>query len=275
MTPQLRLLPPVGDAQRTTIAVISGKGGVGKTNIAVNLAIGMRARGLHVLLADLDFGLANADVLLGVQVECDLCDALTRRRELGDTLTTAPEGIVFVAGSMGPRRAPFNEIERARLHDLIERLPGEVVIYDCAAGIDADVMGFAASADTVLVVTTPEPTAMTDAYAAIKTLFREGYDGSVRVLVNMVETRTEAREVSQRLQQVCKKFLNFTIADAGYVLHDTHVELAVRQRSAFLLRYPRCSASVCVSAVAARLVGGRAARGGPANLLRRVAGLFA
>jgi flagellar biosynthesis protein FlhG len=274
-SPRLRLVSTAQAAPRTTIAVLSGKGGVGKTNIAVNLAICLRARGLDTTLVDLDMGLANADVLLGAQPECDLSDVLARRRSLEETLAASPDGVTFVAGVTGARPTAFNGIERARLGELLDQLPGEVVLYDCAAGLGANVIDFATMADTVLVVTTPEPTAMTDAYAAIKTLFREGYDGSVRVLVNMVETRSEAREVSQRLLDVSQKFLNLTIADAGYVLHDTHVELAVRQRGAFVVKYPRCSASICATAVAARLVGGRAARGRTQTLLRRVVGMFA
>lgn len=258
-----------------TVAVISGKGGVGKTNLAVNLALSAQGRGVATVLVDLDLGLANADVLLGVQPECDLRDVLAHRRELADALLPTEGGVLFAAAALGAAGRASDDIERARLRELIERMPGELRLLDCAAGVDANVMAFARMADVALVVTTPEPTAITDAYAAIKTLFRESYDGSVRVLVNMVETRPEARAVFQRLSQACENFLNFPIADAGYVLHDTHVELAVRQRRPFVERYPRSSASLCVSAVAARLVGGRAARPGAVGLLRRAIGMFA
>lgn len=275
MSPKLRIAPAGDPAAALTVAVISGKGGVGKTNIAVNLAVCLRARGLDVALVDLDLGLANADVLLGADPDCDLRDVLARRRGLADALAPAAGGVRFATAALGATGAASNDIERARLCALLGQVNGEVVLYDCAAGIDANVMTFARAADVVVVVTTPEPTALTDAYAAVKTLFREGYDGSVRVLVNMVETRAEAREVCRRLTEACEKFLHLAIADAGYVLHDTHVELAVRQRSPFTIAYPRCSASICAAAVAARLVGGRTARRAAPNFLRRVAGMFA
>jgi flagellar biosynthesis protein FlhG len=136
-------------------------------------------------------------------------------------------------------------------------------------------MGFACSADVVLVVTTPEPPALADAYAIVKTLRREGYGGSVRLLVNMVDNRAEAEEALARVRRVAEKFLEFTIADAGYVLHDTHVELAVRQRVPFVLRYPKCSATVCATAVAARLVNGAVSGDRRGGLLRRVVRMFA
>jgi flagellar biosynthesis protein FlhG len=264
------------DSAGRVIAVTSGKGGVGKTNLAVNLALCLRGRGLSVTLVDLDMGLSNADVLLSVQPGCPLRDVLARRRELDDALTATEDGLRFAAATVGAAGGTgLNDIERARMVELVRRLPGDVVLLDCAAGIDDNVMAFARAADEVLVVTTPEPTALTDAYATVKTLHRGSYAGSVRVLVNMVESRTEARETFGRLREVCEKFLNFTVADAGYVLHDTHVELAVRQRSAFVARYPRCSAGICAAAVAARLVGGRKIVRSRPDLLRRIAGLFA
>ncbi|MCB9851303.1 MAG: AAA family ATPase [Phycisphaerales bacterium] len=258
-----------------TVAVTSGKGGVGKTNIAVNLSLCLQARGLATSLVDLDMGLANADLILGANPDCDLYDVLHRRRDLDDAIKQTESGVHFATATVGAgSRNPLNDIERARMVDLARRMPGDVCVLDCAAGIDSNVTAFARSADVVLVVTTPEPTALTDAYATVKTLFLEGYGGSVRVLVNMVETRTEAREAFERLQQTCEKFLKFPIADAGYVLHDTHVELAVRQRSPVVMRYPRCSASICVTAIAARLVGGRSVARRAPDLLRRVVGMF-
>ncbi|MCB9867541.1 MAG: P-loop NTPase [Phycisphaerales bacterium] len=275
MNPRLRIVPDAAPAAALTVAVISGKGGVGKTNIAVNLAACLRGRGLDTALVDLDMGLANADVLLGAAPECDLRDVLARRRALDEAIVLAAGGVRFATAALGATGPAANAIERARMIELLARVPGEVLLLDCAAGIDVNVMAFAQQADVVLVVTTPEPTAITDAYAAVKTLFCGGYDGSVRVLVNMVETRAEAREVCERLRKVCENFLDKAIADAGYVLHDTHVELAVRQRRPFAIQYPRCSASICAAAVAARLVGGRAARRTAPNFLRRVAGMFA
>jgi len=259
----------------TVIAVTSGKGGVGKTNLAVNLSLCLRTRGLKVSLADLDVGLANADVLLDVQPRRSLRDVMVGRCEITDVVAETPSGIRFVAGASGPEgMGRLNDIERAKLADRLALLAGDVVVLDCAAGIAPSVMTFARSADIVLVVTTPEPTALADAYATVKTLFRGGYDGSVRLVVNMVQSRPEAKAVYGRLRGVCEKFLRYPIADAGYMLHDSRVELAVRQRRPFVLHSPRCPASVCVSAIAARLVSGRVEKEDRSGLLDRVVGLF-
>lgn len=259
-----------------TLAVISGKGGVGKTNVAVNLAVCLQARGLQTTLVDLDMGLANADVLLDVRPRYDLREVVAARRSVQEVIAPSINNLSFVAGVSGAAGATaMNNIERARLADQFGRLPGDVVILDCAAGIGDSVMTFARSADAVIVVTTPEPTALADAYAAIKTLQREGYSSSVRLLVNMVESRPEAKMAYNRIREVCEKFIRFPIADAGYMLHDTHVELAVRQRSPFVVRYPGCSAAICMAAIAARLVSGQALRQRRRGLLRRMVGMFA
>jgi len=258
-----------------TIAVTSGKGGVGKTNLAVNLAVCLQSRGLATTLADLDVGLANADVLLDVQPRRNLRDVLGGRCRLTEAATTAVNGLSFIAGSSGAEGLScLDDSARVALADRLTRLPGAAVIFDCAAGIAPAVMTFARAADVVLVVTTPEPTALTDAYTTVKTLLREGYAGSVRLVVNMVESRPEAKDTYGRLRDVCQKFMRFPIADAGYLLHDTHVELGVRQRVPFVLCYPKCPASICVAAIAARLVTAGTARKGQPGLWRRVAGMF-
>ncbi len=257
------------------LAVTSGKGGVGKTNLAVNLGICMKARGAAVTLVDLDMGLANADVLLDVQPRYCLGDVLSGRRDILDISSTTANGVHFVAGASGVEG--LNNLSNNDRDFLLEQLPvlgGDVILLDCAAGIAPGVISFACLADVVLVVTTPEPTAMTDAYATIKTLVREGYTGKVKLVVNMVESRPEAKEVFRRIHDVCEKFLKYTIADAGYMLHDTHVELSVRQRTPFVVQYPRSSASACTSAIAARLVSGDKSRRGPLGIVGRVAGMF-
>ncbi len=259
----------------TLVAITSGKGGVGKTNLAVNAAISMQARGAQVTLVDLDVGLANADVLLDVNPRHNLREVVLGRRNLVDVIAKTANGLSFIAGTSGSPGFGSVSIQDCReLASKLSLIGGDVVLLDCAAGISSPVICFASIADAVLVVTTPEPTAMTDAYATIKTLVRGGYTGSIRLLVNMVESRPEAKEVFQRLRAVCEKFLRYPVADAGYMLHDTHVELAVRQRSPFVVRYPRSSASACVSAVAARLMNGTLSPRKPVGLLGRVAGMF-
>jgi flagellar biosynthesis protein FlhG len=194
---------------------------------------------------------------------------------LPDVVTETVGGTSFIAGANGhDRLGQLRESEITALAASITRLGGDFVILDCAAGIAPGVMTFAQAADVVLVVTTPEPTALTDAYAMVKTLHRAGYAGSVRLLVNMVQSRGEARETFARFHGVCEKFLKYPIADAGFILQDVHVELAVRHRVPFVARYPKCSASICAKAVAARLLSGRVTHTRRSGFLGRVADIF-
>ncbi len=261
------------------IAITSGKGGVGKTNIAVNLAACLAASGRRVTLVDLDTGLANADVLLDVTPRHTLADVLSGQRAIGEIAVTTPCGIRFIGGASGDvALANMNRIERRRLADAVRSLGGaaEIVIYDCGAGISDNVLVFAQQADVVTVVSTPESTSLTDAYAMTKVLLRSGFHGPIQLLLNRVQGRDEARDIFRRVAAVAQRFLDFSLADGGYVLQDKHVELAVRGRRPMVLCYPRSPSSLCLTAFAARFMRApappRAASSGP--LLMRFVELF-
>ena len=273
----LRALAKAGQRRAYTVAITSGKGGVGKTNIAVNLAICLSGRGLRVTLVDLDMGLANADVLLKLRTRYNLSHVISGLRTLEQITTKAPGGVRFVPGGSGlDELANLSEFERQRLNTSLHNLDSnaDIVILDCGAGISKNVTTFASAADVTLVVTTPEPTAVTDAYAVIKTMRRRQAPADVRLLVNQVGSRAEARRTYTRLSGVAEKFLHCPVADAGYLLHDAHVQLAVRYRSPFVIRYPRCAASACMAVVAAELARSRFPRQDGGGFLKRVLGLF-
>ncbi|MBI4578659.1 MAG: MinD/ParA family protein [Planctomycetes bacterium] len=246
------------------ITVISGKGGVGKTFIATNLSIAMAARGHRVILFDMDMGLANADIVLGVQARGTWSEVLKGRRRLGDVVIEAPGGVAFAPGSSGiAELADLSEFERHQLMAAMQEIEAryDVVILDCGAGISRNVLGFAATADTVLVVTTPEPTSLTDAYAMIKVfphLSRTrptpaDEPGGIGLLVNNVASRREGRDVYERISGVAARFLQLAVMDCGYILRDEHVPAAIRERYPLILRYPRCVAASCLMALASRL----------------------
>ena len=267
------------EAQRCTaagpqiIAVTSGKGGVGKSNIAAGLSILLAAAGTRVALVDADLGLGNLDVLLGVGGGPTLSDVLAERKSLREVLRALPCGVSLAAGGSGPvaygptggRRVLLDAIAGARQdHD--------VVILDCGSGLGDGVMDFCWLADHVLVVTTPEPTALTDAYGMIKSLAAMGHPGRVSVLVNQACDQGEAKRTYARVAGVSGQFLGRTVYEAGHVVADPKVPRAVRRRMPFVLAYPRCPASRCLTALAVKLrprqVAGRDDR--PAGLLRRV-----
>jgi len=260
-----------------TVAVTSGKGGVGKTNVAVNLAICLAARGLKVTLVDADLGLANADLLLGARCKYNLAHVVSGLRQIDQVGTMSSGGIFFVPGGSGvDHLANLSDFERQHLITQMHQLEqnSDVLVLDCGAGIARNVLSFVQAADTCLLVTTPEPPAVADAYAMIKVLVQNEHQVSIRLLVNLARSRREAREVLGRIDGVARRFLEFPIADGGYILQDTHVELAVRQRCPFVLRYPRCAASACLTAVAGNLARTDAVTRRAGGFFRRVVGMF-
>lgn len=252
--------PPVGRAK--VIAITSGKGGVGKTNIAVNLAVRFAQAGRRTVLLDADMGLANADVLCGLDLQYNLAHVIARRKRLLEVTADAPGGFKLIGGASGlAKMAGLPDSEHRRLFDSLAELEhrSDTIFIDTGAGISSNVLSFASAADHVLVVTTPEPTAITDAYATIKVLCRSrgaGDDRPISLLVNQVRSATEARKVYERVSGVARQFVGADLQDAGFVPTDPAVGRAVRQRSPFLLSHPRSAASVCISRLAMRLEAG-------------------
>lgn len=238
------------------VAVTSGKGGVGKSNVAVNLAIRLAEMGRRVVLFDADLGTANADVLCNITPSATLAHVVAGRYALEDAMIDAPGGFRLVPGASGlAQMAALSEFERTRLVDQLHRIEADadVIIIDTGAGVGPNVLSFALAADQLLVVTTPEPTAVTDAYAVIKTITRQRDEMDIRLLVNMARDAEEGRQVYDRINGVCKKFLNLSPRFAGHVVSDPKVPLAVRRRRPFVLDSPGCEASMCIGQLAHRM----------------------
>jgi flagellar biosynthesis protein FlhG len=260
------------------LAVTSGKGGVGKSNIAAGLSILLSAAGCEVVLVDADFGLGSLDVLMGVCGGPSLADVSAGKKKLQDVLVRLPSGVHLAAGDAAPTA---HTSSRPRRHDLIEGLPWlrkdrDFVILDCGSGIGPDVMELCALADHVVVVTTPEPTALADAYAVIKILSAGKHPGRISVLVNMVASRDEAKSTYARLAMVARQFLGRTVFDAGYVRADPKVSQAVKARQPFVLAFPRSGASRCLTALAVKLQPRKVAsrHGGLGVVLQKIAEWF-
>jgi len=259
------------------ITLTSGKGGVGKTVTSINLGLCLAATGKRVVLVDADLGLANVDVLLGVNHPYNLYHVLTGEVSLNDVIVEHPAGLQIIPGGSGlSRLANLSEFERQHLLQILSDLQNQcdIILFDTAAGINKNVMAFVDLADLVMVVTTPEPAAITDAYAMIKTTVQQQAQGRICVLLNRVSSRHEARACQQRLAQVTKRFLNAGIYDAGYILEDSYVSQAVRTRKPFVLEYPRCQASYCMMSLAAKLAKNVQLPTQKVSFLRKVANLF-
>ena len=263
---------------RRTIAIASGKGGVGKSNVALNLSILLSAAGNRVALVDADLGLANLDVLIQTDVRANLSHVIADRRELEDIVIDLPSGVQFVPGASGlGKLAQLSEFQRAQLLQELTALEADndIVVIDLGAGIGPTVMQFATSADMLVVVTTPEPTAITDAYAVIKVASQSKFEGQITLLVNFASDRYEARTTYQRISDVARQFLNTKLFDGGYVLRDPKVSEAVCRREPFVLAYPRCAASRCIATLATKLCQGGALVKRKESFFRRVANWFA
>jgi len=260
------------------VAVASGKGGVGKTAVAVNLAVCLAGRGRRVVLFDADLGLANADLMLDVEPLHTVADVLAGRKAMREAIVDAAGGIGLVSGGSGiARLADLSEFERMRLLEALEELEAEaeIIVVDCGAGIVANVLAFAGAADMTLIVTAPEPPAMTDAYALIKVMTqRYEDDWQPRVLVNFASSRREAQDICQRIRRVSWRFLKVSVEDGGYVLRDDAMVSAVKQRVPVVLRWPRSAASRCLYAVAKQVDKSLIPAARPEGFFRRVMSLF-
>lgn len=253
---QLRTLAARERPRASVIAVTSGKGGVGKSNIAVNLAVKFAAAGKRVVLLDADLGLANADVLCNVALPWNLSHVISRKRQLVDVIVEAPGGFGLIGGASGlARMADLCDGDRQRIVDSLIQVEeqADILLIDTGAGINPDVLCFTRTADHVLVVTTPEPTAITDAYAVIKVICRDGVDRRISLLVNQTVSADEGRAVYERVSKVCRQFLGIGIFDAGCVSRDENVPQAVRQRRPFTIATPCCPASQGITQLAMRL----------------------
>jgi flagellar biosynthesis protein FlhG len=267
---------PSPTSHARVIAVTSGKGGVGKTNLSANLAVAAAALGRRVVLVDLDLGLANADVVMGASPRATLAHVLSGQVGILEALTPA-HGVLLLAGASGLEGfANLTAPERERLRDAFGRLHerADLIVLDTGAGISRNVIEFAAAADEVLVVTTPEPTSLVDAYATVKLLAREPETGAIRLVVNQAADRAEADRVSSGLVTVARRFLDANVDRLGYVLRDPAVSRAVCARTPFVISEKRSAAAGCVNNLAARIFGGIARNSGRSGFVERVFGFL-
>ena len=240
------------------LAVSSGKGGVGKTNIVANLAYAFARRSKKVLVVDADLGLNNIDILLGLSPKFHIGHVLSGEKSVEEIIVSGPADIrVLPAGDGLQELTQLNQDKKVVLMDELDRISSgyDFLIFDTGAGISSNVTYFCSAADETLLVATTEPTSLTDVYALIKTLYTKHAQKHFRVIVNSVGTEREAQLIFRNLTTVTDQFLpNVAVEYLGFILSDSNVPKAVRQQKAFMELYPYAKASQCVNQLAQKMV---------------------
>lgn len=259
------------------ITVTSGKGGVGKSNFTLNFALTLQARGYKVLVFDADIGLANIDVLMGITPKYSLYHLLKREKTIWEIIHKGYNDLEFIAGGSG-----FNDLIRLSeeevdyFADQVHQLNGyaDFIIFDTGAGLSKETLKFILAANETIVVTTPEPTSITDAYAIIKMVNSMNYDVLFKLVINRVTEPREGKMTADKISMVAKQFLNLDIPTLGFVDDDSHVSKAVKRQVPFTIAYPNCSAAKGIEELVSRFLSGQSApdpeNGGVKGFLSRM-----
>lgn len=239
------------------ISVTGGKGGVGKTNVTLNLAMALAQLGKKVLVLDADLGLANCDVMLGLRVEKNLSHLLAGTATLDDILVEGPFGIKIVPATSGSQNmTELSQVEHASLIRAFSELqtPVDVLLVDTAAGISDMVLSFSRASQDVLVVVCDEPSSITDAYALMKILSRDHGVDKFKIVANMVRSLKEGHELFAKLTRVTDRFLDVSLELVATVPHDENVRKAARKQKAFIDAFPKTPASMAIKTLALKAV---------------------
>ncbi|MFO6495444.1 MinD/ParA family protein [Bacillus sp. z60-11] len=249
--------PAVYRKKAKTLAVISGKGGVGKSNLSLNTALALSEKGKNVLLIDLDVGMGNIDILIGRQSLYTMMDVLNQKMPFDRAVSTGPKGVRYIAGGTGLNT--LFELSREKWSFFLQELSAVMgdfdhVLFDMGAGLSKDQLPFVLAADEILVVTTPEPTSIMDAYSAIKHLALTRQKLQMKVVVNRCTSQKDGISAFLRLSKTVNAFLQENLAYAGPIPEDSIVSKAVVEQLPFLMKNPRSKPSRAVYLLADSLL---------------------
>ena len=252
------ILKPI-QTQARVITVTSGKGGVGKTNVTVALAVAFARLGKKVLILDADLGLSNVDVILGASAPGNLFQVIHNGLDLNDVVADGPLGIKFISGGSGIY--DLSNLSDSQIQYFLHQVGqfdnwADIILIDTGAGLNRMVLNFVLAADEVIVVTTPEPTAVADAYAVIKAYAAKGGQSPVRLIVNRVRELAEGEGVLYKLAKVSQRFLGLSISHLGFIFEDRMVQKSVTSEVPLMVAYPDSVAARCIDRIAHSLLFG-------------------
>ncbi|MBD7915310.1 MinD/ParA family protein [Clostridium sp. Sa3CUN1] len=260
------------------ITITSGKGGVGKSNIVVNLAINLVKKGKKVLIFDADIGMGNDDVLMGIYPKHNVLDLVNGRLLIEDVIVEGPEGVKLLPGGSG-----LNNIEdlQQNQRDLflrkIEMLEGfDYIFIDTGAGISRSVLAFIACSDEVILITTPEPTSLTDGYSLLKAVNHFKIKNKANIIVNKALDKNEGEKTFLKFKSAVNKFLSLDVIFLGQVYEDRKLVMSVRNQLPFIIGYPKCDASKCIEDITKSLIDSKREKlgGGAEGLFKKLFSIF-
>ncbi|MGN0370970.1 MAG: MinD/ParA family protein [Butyrivibrio sp.] len=243
------------------ITITSGKGGVGKSSLSINLALQFRKQGKRVIIFDADFGLANIEVMFGVIPKYTLADLMFKGKELKEIITEGPDGVMFISGGSGVAR--LVNLDNEQIKRLIYKMSelenmADVIIVDTGAGISPAVLEFVTASPEVLLVTTPEPTSITDSYALLKALsMYPGFDRTgtkIMTVANKVHAVSESRSIYEKLSTVVERFLGIQLGYLGAVPQDGAISKAVMKQVPVSIAYPSSGSAKAFEGICGRLI---------------------
>ena len=245
-------------AQKTRIiAVTSGKGGVGKTNVATNMGIAYAQMGKKVIVLDADLGLANVNVIMNVIPQYNLYHVIKKQKKLSEIIIDTEYGIKLIVGASGfAKIANMGEAERNEfINEMYTLSDVDIIIIDTSAGVSKNVLSFVAAADEVVIITTSEPTAITDAYGIIKVIATEvdNMNLNLKMIINRVDSAAEGKRIADRMINIAAQFLNLKIEYLGFIYNDPLVTKAVLKQKPFIIADPNGKAASCLKHIVSRM----------------------
>lgn len=239
------------------ITITSGKGGVGKSSLALNMAISLSRKGRRALIIDSDFGFSNIDVMLGVSTKHDLLDVIQKGMDIREIIEQGLEGVRFVSGGSGLYE--LTKLDESQITGLVDNLAclediADTIIFDTGAGISDNILRLIYASNETVIVTTPEPTALVDAYALIKIISEKVEEPVISLVLNKTSSVREALTVNDGFIRMVKKNLDLNIRNLGYIMRDDNMPKAIKMQVPVLVSYPKCTASENIDSLSERFL---------------------